>query len=398
MPEAPKQSWAARLYLGQAGIKIVEWRRKLLVIAGVVILIALTTIAVRGFNLGIEFAGGNQFTVPASVGTLTEAEEAVADAGATVVSSQRVGGEEPAYLIRTLELDTAQTEAVRTEVADQFGIDPSEISDDRVSAAWGEQITNKALLALGVFMALVIGYLIIRFEWRAAVAAVTALLLDLFVTAGVYSLIGFEVTPATVIGFLTIMGFDLYDTVVVFDKIKENTDGITASNTQTYGEAANLAVNQVMIRSINTSVVALLPTAALLFIGAGLLGAGTLKDLGLVLFIGMMASFYTSLFWAAPLLVELKSRQPRFRAHTQRVLARRAAQARREAQKAAKPFSEEPPARKPSPAPPQPVPAALDPNLIDLAGAAPKVGARPAGSKSAAKRTRRKSGGARPRR
>jgi preprotein translocase subunit SecF len=376
---APKQSWAARLYLGEAGINVVDWRRKLFIAVGVILLISIASIAIRGFHLGIEFEGGNAFTLPASVGSLSEVEEAVTDAGATVVSSQEIGGGEPQYTIRTLELSQPEADAIGDQLASQFGVDRGAISDDRVSGAWGGQVTRQALIALAVFLGLLVVYLVIRFEARAAVAAVSALLANLVITGGVYSLVGFEVTPATVIGFLTIMGFDLYDTVVTFDKIQENTKGITGSATQTYGEAANLAVNQVVIRSINTSVVALLPVAALLFIGAGLLGAGTLKDLGLVLFVGMAVSFFSSLLFAAPLLVELKSRQPRFRAHTERVLAKRAALANREAAKRARGDVQDE-------VPTQPVPVSIDPNLIDLAAAAPKVGARPTQSKRGGRR------------
>jgi len=388
--ERPRLGWASRLYLGQAGINVVDWRRRLFIAAAVIVVVAFASIAVRGFSFGIEFVGGNSFSVPAEVGTLIEVEDAVADAGASVVSGQRVGGGEPAYLIRTLELGSDESLAVKADVAERFGIDPESISDDRVSAAWGDQITRQALIALAVFMALVIAYLSLRFEPRAAIAAVSALVLDLITTAGIYALVGFEVTPATVIGFLTIMGFDLYDTVVTFDKIHENTQGITGSATETYGEAANLGVNQVIVRSINTSVVALLPVGGLLFIGAGLLGAGTLKDLGLVLFVGMGVSFYTSLFFAAPLLVELKLRQPRFYAHTQRVLAKRAALANREAQKQAR-QPDRPEGTAPAPAltPVQ----LIDQDLVDLAGAAPKVGARPAQSKRSG---RRRAGGPAP--
>lgn len=380
-PADSQQSWAARLYLGRSGIRIDDWRRRLFLVAAVMVLVALGSMAVRGFDFGIEFVGGNQFQVPTSAGTLVEVEQAVARGGATVVSGQEVGGGDPQYMIRTLELDAAETEAVRAQLADEFGLDPGQISDDRVSAAWGSEITRQALVALAVFMALVIVYLIIRFEALVAVAAVSGLALDLIATAGIYSLVGFEVTPATVIGFLTIMGFGLYDSVVVFDKVHENTKDITASSTETYGEAANLAINQVMIRSINTSVVALLPVGGLLFIGAGLLGAGTLKDLGLVLFVGMAVSFYTSLFLAAPLMIELKLRQPRFWTHTQRVLAKRAAQANREAQKQAR--------QQDRPAPDEPAATTVDPSLVELAGAAPKVGARP----SQSKRGRRRPGG-----
>lgn len=373
---APRRSFAARLYLGEAGINIAEWRRRWLIAVAAIMLIALGSMLVRGFSFGIEFEGGNSFQVPASAGTLMEVEQAVGAAGASVVSGQEVGspgGGDSSYLIRTLELNSEQTLAVKEQVAAQFGIDPSIIGDDLVSAAWGAQITNSALVALLVFIALVIFYLAVRFEWRMAVAAVAGLMMDLVVAAGIYALVGFEVTPATVIGFLTIMGFGLYDTVVVFDKVHENTKGITASNTTTYGEAANLAVNQTMIRSINTSVVALLPVGGLLFIGAGLLGAGTLKDLGLVLFVGMAVSFYSSLFFAAPLLVELKLREARFSAHTRRVLAKRTALASREARKG----------RQPEPdAPAVAGTAVLDPHLAELAGAAPKVGARPQNKRS----------------
>lgn len=368
--ERPHRSLAARLYLGEAGVNIVDRRRRWLVIAAVVILIAIGGVLVRGFTLGMEFTGGNAFHIPAAAGTLAEAEQAVSAAGASVASSQEVG--DSTHMIRTHELSADEVAEVRQEVAETLGIPAESISDDLVSAAWGGHITQQALIALAVFLALVLAYLIVRFEARAAFAAVAGLGMDLTVTAGVYAIVGFEVTPATVIGFLTIMGFSLYDTVVVFDKVHENTKDITASNTQTYGEAANLAVNQVMIRSINTSIVALLPVAGLLFIGAGLLGAGTLKDLGLVLFVGMTVTFYSSLFLAAPLLVELKSREPRFHAHTQRVLARRAALAHREARKGGQETPEEEA---------EPTPTVVSPELVELAGAAPKVGARPARSR-----------------
>jgi preprotein translocase subunit SecF len=206
---------------------------------------------------------------------------------------------------------------------------PNQISDNRVSASWGGQITQKALLGLIVFLVLVTGYLAIRYEWRMAAGALAALVHDLVVTAGVYSLVGFEVTPSTVIGLLTILGFSLYDTVVVFDKVDENTRGILGGTRYTYGEAANLAVNQTLMRSINTSLIALLPVAGLLFIGAGFLGAGTLKDLGLVLFVGMAAGAYSSIFLATPVVVDLKEREPRYLALRNRVAAKRAAETRR---------------------------------------------------------------------
>jgi preprotein translocase subunit SecF len=216
-----------------------------------------------------------------------------------------------------------ETATVKAAMATRLGLPAQRISDDRVSAAWGAQVTRQAIIGLVIFLVLVIAYLIVRFEWRMAAAAVASLVFDLVLTATVYSIVGFEISPESVIGFLTILGFALYDVVVVFDKIQENTRGITTRSNETYGEAANLAVNQMLMRSINTGLVALLPVGGLLFIGAGLLGAGTLKDLGLVLFVGMGAAVYSSIFFATPVLVTLKQRQPKLQAHTQRVLTRR---------------------------------------------------------------------------
>jgi preprotein translocase subunit SecF len=318
---------ATRLYRGEAGVDVVGKRKVFFGVAGAIVLIAILSFIFSGFRLGIEFEGGTELRIPASVGTLDEVEAAVTDAGGEVVSTQQVGGDDGDYLVRmsTGEGDDADDRlALKTQVAEELGIPADRISDSAVSGAWGKQIISKAGLSLLIFIGAVVLYLIFRFEWRMAVAAIASLLLDLLLTAGVYSLVGFEVTPSTVIGFLTILGFALYDVVVVFDKVQENTRGITGSSTMTYPEAANLAVNQTLMRSINTGLVALLPVGGLLFIGAGLLGAGTLKDLGLVLFFGMGAAVYSSIFFATPVLVELKTREPKYKAHTQRVLARRA--------------------------------------------------------------------------
>jgi preprotein translocase subunit SecF len=230
-------------------------------------------------------------------------------------------------------------------------------------------------------------YLVLRFEWRMAVAAVASLMLDLILTAGIYALVGFEVTPSTVIGFLTILGFALYDVVVVFDKVQENTRGITGSSTTTYAEAANLAVNQTLMRSINTGLVALLPVGGLLFIGAGLLGAGTLKDLSLVLFFGMGIAVYSSIFFATPVLVALKSVEPRYKAHTQRVLARRAAIA------SGKEVPGGRSARAGASSAPKASAAATEAQDPELAGATPKVGARPGGKRQGGSRGGRPGGG-----
>ncbi|MBQ1045337.1 MULTISPECIES: protein translocase subunit SecF [unclassified Micromonospora] len=383
-----KSGLAARLYRGEADLNIVGRRNLWFGVAGVLVLIAVLSFAISGFKLGIEFAGGNTFQVPASVGTLDRAEQTVDEVladeapGVEVVSAQKVGSTSGEfYEMRTGQLSAEQANAAKTAMAQEFGIQADQISGSQVSEAWGSQVTSRAFLGLLIFIAVVSIYLVLRFEWRMAVAAITSLLTNLALTAGIYSLVGFEVTPSTIIGFLTILGFALYDVVVVFDKVQENTRGITANNNVTYGEASNLALNQSLMRSLNTSVVALLPVGGLLFIGAGLLGAGTLKDLGLVLFVGMAVAFLTSILLATPLLVLLKNMDPRISAHNKRVLSRRAALARGEitpkGPRATAPAADAP----------------IDPEAAALAGAAPKVGARPAGKRPSGARGGRPAGG-----
>ncbi|WP_319463395.1 protein translocase subunit SecF [Micromonospora sp. RTP1Z1] len=383
-----KSGLASRLYRGEADLNIVGRRKLWFTVAAVLALIAVFSFAVRGFSLGIEFAGGTSLQVPASVGTLDEAERSVNDVlrtkggGAEVATAQKVGGTSgDSYEMRTSELTPTQSNEVKTEIAQKFGLKFEQVGANQVSASFGGQVTERALLGLIIFLAVVSIYLILRFEWRMAVAAISSLFMNLILTAGIYSLVGFEVTPSTIIGFLTILGFALYDVVVVFDKVQENTRGITANNNLTYGEAANLALNQSLMRSLNTSVVALLPVGGLLFIGAGLLGAGTLKDLGLVLFVGMAVAFMTSILLATPLLVLLKNQDPRISAHHKRVLARRGAIARGEL------------APKGAPRAAEAGEEAVDPEAAALAGAAPKVGARPAVKRPTGARGGRPSGG-----
>ena len=375
-----KSGLATRLYRGEAGINVVGRRRVWFTVAGAVVLIAIISFAVRGFTLGIEFKGGTEFQVPARVGTMQQVSDAISGAGAEVDTTQQVGrGDGANYVVRTEALPAERATQIKNDLASEFNVPGDEISTSEVSGAWGGQVTRQALLGLAIFLVLVIIYLIFRFEWRMAVGAVASLLLDLVATAGVYSLVGFEVSPSTVIGFLTILGYALYDVVVVFDKVQENTRGITGGSTQTYAEAANLAVNQTLMRSINTGVVALLPVGGMLFIGAGLLGAGTLEDLGLVLFVGMGVAVYSSIFFATPVLVTIKEREPRFRAHTQRVLARRAAAAQRGAGREAVAAGKGK-AGKPAGAP-KPAAEAVNPELAAVAGSTPKVGARPSGKR-----------------
>lgn len=197
------------------------------------------------------------------------------------------------------------------------------IGDSARSESWGGQVTEKALIALGVFLVIVFGYIAFRFEWRMATAAIVALLFDVVTTAGVYSLVGFEVTPATVIGLLTILGFSLYDTVIVFDKVEENTRGLKHTARRTYAEEANLGVNQTLMRSIHTTIIGILPLLSLVVIAVWILGVGTLKDLALVQMVGIVTGTFSSIFLATPLLVSLKERDPDIRRQTAKVLARR---------------------------------------------------------------------------
>jgi preprotein translocase subunit SecF len=330
-----RNSLASRLYQGEANLRIVGRRKMWFTIVAVLVMVGLGSVLTRGFELGIEFAGGSEFTIPAQVAGKTLTQEEIQDSvtravgavdpEAEVKAAQKVGeGADANYKIRSSELASAEMQEAKASLAADLGLDVTQISDSQVSSAWGGTVIEKALLGLLIFLLLVTVYLVFLFEWRMALAAFASLLFDLVFTAGVYSLVGFELTPYTVIGFLTILGYSLYDVVVVFDKVQENTRGITAGSTRTYGEATNLAINQTLMRSLNTSLVAMLPVGGVLFIGAGLLGAGTLKDLGLVLFVGMGIGVYSSIFFAAPLLSWIKDREPRIKAHNARVLARRA--------------------------------------------------------------------------
>jgi len=201
-----------------------------------------------------------------------------------------------------------------------------DVSDSAVSGTWGSEISTQALISVFVFLIAVALFISIRYEYRVAIGAVASVLHDLIVAAGIYALVGFEVAPATIIGLLTILGFSLYDTVVVYDKVEENVKGLTSLLRRTYPEAANLAINQTLMRSINTSLIALLPVAGLLTAGVAILGSGTLKDLSLVMLCGMLIGAYSSVFLAVPMAVDLKMREPAIRNHTRRVEAKRRAE------------------------------------------------------------------------
>jgi preprotein translocase subunit SecF len=324
-----------RLYRGETNYNFIGHRKWWYIASALLILVCIGSMAIRGFHWGVEFAGGTQFIAPVQAGvTVEEVRAEIEDAGVTVTSVQTVG-QNANFLIRTPNLDEEQRQAAIDAIIDAGNVAENQIAVSDVSSSWGRAVSERALLGLAVFLVLVAAYLWIRFERAMAISAIGALIHDLVLTAGIYSLIGFEVSPATVIGLLTILGFSLYDTVVVFDKVQENTRGLLGSTRYTYPEAANLAVNQTLMRSINTSLIALLPVAGLLFVGAGLLGVGTLKDLALVLFVGLATGAYSSMFLATPWLVDIKMLDTRYKLHAQRVAARRAGIDPREARKAA---------------------------------------------------------------
>ena len=270
--------------------------------------------------------------MPAAGTTTERVEEVFSQALGKDTESVVVVGSGPSATvqIRSETLTNQETEQLRNALFDAFqpkGLDgqPSKqaISDSAVSETWGGQITDKALLALVVFLALAAIYIAIRYERYMAISAMATLGFDLVVTAGVYSLVGFEVTPATVIGLLTILGFSLYDTVIVFDKVEENTHGFQHTTRRTFAEQANLAINQTFMRSINTSLISVLPILSLMVVAVWLLGVGTLKDLALVQLVGVIVGTYSSIFFATPLLVTLRERTELVRTHTRRVLNRR---------------------------------------------------------------------------
>lgn len=329
----PRVSVFKKLYRGDTHFDIVGRRKRWYIISAILLLIIVGSMVFKGFNLGVEFAGGNQFTVHTVEGvTLTEAEDSVAGAGADVASSQTAGtGGDAKFVIKTGPLSDAQSQEARAALAETLGVDPGEITVSEVSSSWGKSVSRQALIALGVFLVFVAGYLWLRFERKMAVAALVALAHDVLLTAGVFSIVGFEVTPGTVVGLLTILGYSLYDTVVVFDRVQENTRGLLTEFKSSYSEAANKALNETLMRSINTSLIGLLPVAGLLFVGVGILGVGTLKDLALVLFVGMLTGAYSSIFLATPALVDLKYLEPRVREHDRKVHEKRRANERKAA-------------------------------------------------------------------
>jgi preprotein translocase subunit SecF len=325
-----RESVATRLYHGEVSWDFIGRRKLWYTISSVIILIGIVSLVVRGLNPSIDFKGGGQFQGPLNGRSITEVTDAVSSTGVTVEKDfTTASGSDERFVIETKTLTPAEVTKVEQALVTAAGLSSTDQLDvTTVGSSWGSQITKKAIEGLIIFLIAVIAYLSIRFEWEMAVAAILALLHDLLITIGIYSLSGLQVSPSTIIALLTILGYSLYDTVVVFDKVRENTQGIEGGSRMTFSDAANLAVNQTLVRSINTSVIALLPVIGLIVIGAGFLGAGSLNDLSVALLIGLATGAYSSIFIATPLLCDIKEREPTYQALTKRVAARRAKEAK----------------------------------------------------------------------
>lgn len=323
------RSFLSRLYTGTGAFEVVGKRRLWFAVTLVMLAICVISIAVRQFSFGIDFEGGTEVALPVQGEVSVEAvtEVFTETFGEAPESVQTAGtGATQTVQVRVEMLNEEQTWAITQALADRFApeITVNEVSSSDVSSTWGRQITEKMLIALVVFIVIVFVYIAVRFDREMSTAAMAAMFFDLIVTAGIYSLVGWEVTPAMVIGLLTILGFSIYDTVVVFDKVSENTRSVLMTTRRTYAEQANLAVNQTFMRSINTTVISVLPIIALMIIAVWMLGVGTLKDLALVQLVGIVVGTYSSVFLATPLLVSMKERRAEYREHNAKVAARRA--------------------------------------------------------------------------
>ncbi len=317
---AKKATLRHRLYAGETSYDFVGHKWWWFAFSGLIILIGLLALLTEGLNYGIDFKGGTSWEVKAPGVSVGAARSAVSPLGLGDAKIQIAGGD-------TVRVEAKhQTPENQVKVAEKLGslakVDASQVSVNDVGPSWGNDVTKKARTALIVFFVLITIYIALRFEWKMAVAAMLAVVHDILVTIGIYALSRFEVTPGTVVAFLTILGYSLYDTVVVFDKVQENTKSVSTSTRMTYTDVVNLSMNQVLMRSINTSLVAIMPVVSVLFIGAGLLGAIALKDFGLALLVGLISGAYSSIFVASPILAMLKEREPRYAMIRQRAMSK----------------------------------------------------------------------------
>jgi len=311
------------LYTGERSFNIVGKRKIWYTISSVLILVSIIGPIIKGgFNFGIEFTGGSEFVVSNVTDmSQTKATQAVQEVEPNMVPKVSTLGDS-SIRVQTEQLTAEQNREIRVNLADAYAVPISNVTSSYIGASWGSDITTQAIRGLLVFLVLASLVMALYFRtWKMSFVAIVALLHDLVITAGIYGITGFEVTPGAVIGLLTILGYSLYDTVVVFDKIRENTQGSTKEASLTFANQVNLAVNQTLVRSINTSVVAALPVAAILFIGAFVLGAGTLRDISLALLIGIFVGTYSTIFLATPLYVQMRQNEPAIKKYDKKVLA-----------------------------------------------------------------------------
>jgi preprotein translocase subunit SecF len=312
-----------RLYRGEVSVDFVGRKRLWYSISGAILVVSVVALLVLRLNFSVEFKGGAIFQFSAPTASVSQVQNAVEDGGVSGAVVQQLSGAQKGWQVQTKALTGDQTTTLEGSISSKLGVNPNDITTTTVGASWGSQISSKALQALIAFLIVIVIYLSIAFEWKMAIAAFVALIHDIVITIGVYALAGFQVSPASVIGLLTILGYSLYDTVVVFDKVRENTAGLLGGVRSTYSQAANLALNQTLVRSINTSIIALLPVTAILVVATALLGANNeLEELALVLFIGMLSGTYSSIFIATPVLCDLKEREPQYQALAKRVSVR----------------------------------------------------------------------------
>jgi preprotein translocase subunit SecF len=306
------------LYHERTHFQFIERSWRWAILSGVLILVSVVAFAVQGLNLGIDFEGGTQlsFTVAKGSADTAKIRDALSPLGLSDAKVLVVGGNE--VRVQTEDLKPAEQTKAAEALAHYAGIDAQQVSVNRVGPTWGDRVSTKALQALLAFFVVIAIYLTFRFEWRMALAALVAVVHDIIVTVGIYAITQFEVTPATVVAFLTILGYSLYDTVVVFDKIRDNQARIGIVPGDTYSSMVNRSLNQVLMRSINTSIVALLPVGSLLFVGTYVFGGLVLRDFALALFVGLLTGAYSSIFVATPLVAWLKEREPRYRALRER--------------------------------------------------------------------------------
>jgi preprotein translocase subunit SecF len=308
-----KRGPLGRLYHGETRIDFIGRTKLWFTISAIFLLIGFASLGLKGLNLGIDFEGGAVFELPTSSLSVTEVRDLLGPLGVGEAKVQELNGSSGRFVrVQTPSLSIGKAQEVQQALADKAGLTLNDVSRNEVGPSWGNEISNKARNALIVFLIVITAYIAMRFEWKMAVPTLAALVHDILMTIGVYSLSGLEVTPATVVALLTILGYSIYDGIVVFDKVHENTRMVSASTGMTYSDMVNLSLNQTLMRSLNTSITALIPITSLLVIGSVLLGATTLEEFGLALLIGLASGAYSSIFIASPLLAIMKEREPRY--------------------------------------------------------------------------------------